>query len=134
MILYFCEVRAIEKTGNNLSLSDKTKLNDELSEELVSDVRYSLTNNYIVDYYDNAILKYNDVLLIYWTTISTGKKSHAKAIGVVTRNGEYNLVSSNIGTNQTLIDAYTLIKEKNSKILEGLSKSNRKTLEFILKE
>ena len=131
VISYFDDIRAIDELGNNLETNDKLKLNDELSKPIVSEPHYSLTDNYILDFYDDIILKYEDVLLIYGTTISTGRNSRAKSVVLITKDGEYNIVTSGIGAKSRILEAYNIIKEKNPNVLEGLSKENVKKVEEI---
>lgn len=94
--------------------------------------KYFLTNNYIVSYFNDSLIKYDDIVLIYYKTRAMSAHGIYTMMYVVEKNGkvsrfEVSNTSTTIGDEEPM-DFKNILLEKNPNILIGLSKNNKEKI------
>lgn len=121
----------------NLYRVIKIKKNPILKQELNNIIlnvsaNYFLTDNYIVPYYSNKIIKYDDIILIYYKN-NLETHGYKKYMHVVQKNGnvqrfEIDTTAITLGYDSERKDFADILLQKNPNILVGLSEENKKII------
>ena len=92
---------------------------------------YFLTDNYIVRYFSNSLIKYDDIVLSYYKTYSNLSRGISKMMYVVEKNGKvssFEVSNTAVYLGDEPKDFKNILLEKNPKILIGLSQENKEKL------
>jgi len=122
---------------NNLPKKELSAINKELQQQINIHVRghYALTNSYIIDLVEKTIIKYNNIILIYYDSKYEGGGREVGGkffyLMVITKDRikhKFLINTSHINFGNKLVDFSYVIKEKNPSVLEDKTPENIKII------